>query len=158
MSTQSQSPTASFRPHKSVIRPGQTPRCKTCSRIVNQTEITSVKSFHNKTKSNYTCHSSSVIYLGICSSCDAVYVGGRSNKLRERMTGHRSAIDHQEDTPVKQLFSQTRHLHHPTVAISQSLPDDLLKKLTLERLWITRFRNNSDHLLNRNDGHDILQL
>ena len=78
------------------------------------------------------------------------------NTLRERLTGHPYAIDHRLDIPVAQHFLQLAH--SSSVSVIQSTLEDLLKRLTVECGWIARFRNNSDYLLNRNDGHEILLL
>ena len=132
-------------------------RCKTCSIIVDLTTIDINASPKHQVRGYYTCQSSSIIYLISCTLCNAVYVGETGCKLRERMTGHRSAINNKIDTPVAEHFQLAGH--HLRVSVIQSASEDVMKRRTVERMWINRLRQQTHvRLLNRDDGLDILLL
>ena len=82
-------------------------RCKTCAMVQNIQEI----QFANQPgrreviRGKFTCASTNVVYLLTCTACQAAYVGETGCTLRERMNGHRSAIENGEDTPVADHFN-----------------------------------------------------
>ena len=98
-----------------------------------------------------------MIYLISCTACDVVYVGETGCRLQDRMTGHRSAIKRKEDTPVADNFGQAGH--DLQVSVLESAPSDVLKRHTLEKVWIMRFRTYAAALtINRDDGLDLRLL
>ena len=89
----------------------------------------------------YTCQSSSsIIYLISYALCSAVYVGETGCKLRQRMTGHRSAsnLNNNTDSTVAEHFKQAGH--HMRVSVIQSAPEDIMKRRIIEHIWIKRLR------------------
>ena len=90
-------------------------------------------------------------------ACNAVYVGETGCHLHERMNGHRFAIKHKEDTPVAKHFNMAGHVWR--VSALQYGPVDTIKRRTIKKVWISRFRASRDFTpLNRDDGLDILLL
>ena len=135
--------------------PCQAARCLTCPMMYNEPTIC-IGDTRFDVRHHFNCNSSSVIYKLHCSNCSAVYIGETGQTLRARMNGHRHAIHHRQDTPVADHFGQaTGHL--PLVCIVQAAPQDVLQRRALEHIWISRFRPTG-HLLNRDDGLDILTL
>ena len=91
-----------------------------------------------------------------CSICDAVYVGERGCLLRERLTQHRYAVLHQQDTPAAEHFSKA---HTMQVSALELAPEDALQRRLLEKKWIKRFRTSPAHnVINRDGGVDALTL
>ena len=139
-------------------------RFKTCSIIVNRTSIDNDAARKYQVRGYYTCQSgSSIIYLISCALCNAVCVGETGCKLRQRMTGHRSAINLNNNTgsSVAEHFQQAGQ--HMRVSVIQSAPEDIMKRRTVEHIWIKRPRPHVQthvRLLNRGDGLglDILLL
>ena len=77
--------------------------------------------------------------------------------MHDRMTGHRSAIKGKEDTPVADDFGQAGH--GLQVSVLESAPSDVLKRHTLEKVWIMRFRTYAAALtINRDGGLDLRLL
>ena len=73
------------------------------------------------------------------------------------MTRHRSAINNKIDTPVAEHFQLA--VHHLRISVIQSASEDVMKRRTVERIWINRLRQQTHvRLLNRDDGLDILLL
>ena len=136
--------------------PCQLPRCKTCALVLNKTSIQVVDQQH-VIRQHFTCKSTSLIYLISCMACNAVYVGETGCHLHERMNGHRFAIKHNEDTPVAKHFNLEGHAWR--VSALQYAPVDTIKRRTIEKVWISRFRSSRGFTsLNRDDGLDILLL
>lgn len=55
----------------------------------------------------YTCHSTNIIYLITCRKCRKQYVGKSSNRLRDRIYGHRTS---KKDIYLCNHFNTTSHI------------------------------------------------
>ena len=145
------------RPGPPGTHPCGHPRCKTCQTVLARTAVDLSDTQHFGIKDSFTCKSSSVIYFISRTACNAAYVGETGCRLHERMNGHRHSIKNNEDTPVAIHFSTEGHTLR--VAVLQRTPQDVIKRRTLEKLWIARFKASPRfRTLNRDDGIDILLL
>ena len=130
-------------------------RCKTCTYTRNLQSVQYAASRDTFTvKRHFTCTSSSVVYLILCSICDAVYVGETGCLLRERFTQHRYTVCHQQDTPVPEHFSRG---HTMQLSVLELAPEDALQRRLLEKKCIKRFRTSPAHnVINKDDEVDAL--
>ena len=110
-------PTSLLKNTKGNTEPCRSKRCKTCRHISSSEGITSSQSgLDYPVATNANCHTSDLVYLIECGNSDCVakkvppqYVGETSQKLRERLNGHRSDVRHKEPTPVGKRFNLPHH-------------------------------------------------
>ena len=142
-------------PNQPGTHPCKAPRCKTCPLVKTSDSLPLPCP-----PGHYTCTSTNVIYAITCTACTAVYIGETGCTLRERMTGHRYTVAHNEDTPVADHFTQVDGTHHKMrVAVLAQAPDDTRLRRILERRWIEKMKNKPAlTVINRDDGVDILTL
>ena len=126
------------------------PKCKTCPFLA--TTITSIKGPSNKTftiKSHFTCNSTNIVYIIMCTLCNKLYVGETYRSLNDRFKEHLSSAKLQRDTPVANHFNSTGHnIHHMSVAAVQQNFTDLVHRKFLESSLIKRLGTISPHGIN----------
>ena len=94
-------------------------RCLTCPDLVQDTTFvpsstgrsyTGEYNFSNNEEEVLTCTTTNCIYLLTCKSCSYQYTGETVQQLRNRMSGHRSAVDNDSSCfRVKEHFSLACH-------------------------------------------------
>jgi hypothetical protein len=113
-------------------------RCKTCE-LINESNNIESTCFNKKFFLNDTldCLSSNIIYVITCSKCKIQYVGESSNPLRMRMSGHRSCVQLNKDTPVGIHFNSPNHnISHLSVTPIEKLKSDCVTdRRTREFYW-----------------------
>ena len=105
-------------------------------------------------RGKFTCASTNVVYPLTCTACQAAYVGETGCTLRERMNGHRSAINNDEDTPVADHFKEE---HSVRVSVLTSTPEEVIQRRLMERAWIRCLSGEGSPwtLINRDAGIDV---
>ena len=130
--------------------------CKTC-KLVDCTN--SFKSFRTSRKypiqQDIHCLSKNLVYLIYCNLCGVQYIGESQNTLRQRMTGHRSAIKTKKfQQPVARHFNMADHsienLRVIGIEQNNSWPSETRK--ARENYWELNLKTTTPFGLNiRND-------
>ena len=90
--------------------PCRSKRCFTCNCIQSDTAFLSTSNGQRFSLTHdMNCDSANIVYLITCSKCKLQYVGETSQQLRERMTGHRSCINLNKNTPIGIHFNSIGH-------------------------------------------------
>ena len=90
--------------------PCKSPKCHPCPNINTNLTITGPNGVPIKISGNFSCNSSNIIYAISCNVCPkAIYVGEKSNSIRQRMNGHRSDIKPNRNKPVAEYFNKPDH-------------------------------------------------
>ena len=129
--------------YRGTSRCGQ-PRCKTCALINSGTRFHSTTTGEEfQVKATTDCRISNVVYLIQCTRCSTQYVGETENALRVRvrLTGHRSDINHHR---LERPVHMSRHFN---------LSDHSLKDLSIMVLEKIH-RDNASHR-KRKESHWI---
>jgi hypothetical protein len=91
-------------------RPCRSKRCFTCNYIKSDSALYSTSNGQRFSLTHdMNCDSTNIIYLITCTKCKLQYVGETSQQLRERMTGHRSCINLNKNTPIGIHFNSIGH-------------------------------------------------
>lgn len=113
-------------------------KCKACVSIKESKHFHS--SYFNKNfalKNVVSCDTSNIIYLITCTKCKIQYVGETHNTLRERLTGHRSCISTNKDTPIGIHFNSLGHTtkHLEIIPIEKLETNSIENRRTKEFFW-----------------------
>jgi len=126
------------------LKPCQEPKCKVCTFINRNPQITSMTSNASTTnKEAFSCNSVSVVYCITCSLCHQQYVGQTGRKLKERMYEHLSYI-RKNSQETGQHFNERGHdLSHFTVQVIEQIKDQSVhRRLIRESYWIKKLKPN----------------
>ena len=129
------------------------PRCLTCSWINTASTVIShsTKLSYSVGPGNYNCKTPNVVYV-IKFSCGELYIGETSRALKDRITGHRNAIRHQDlSQPVAAHYATHNHCAEDlSVCVLQKCSSDS-QRFIAEKKWISQLV--TDHPLGLNLEH-----
>ncbi len=135
--------------------------CRYCPRFNQLGHITSpTTKVKSKCCTNYTCHSSNLIYCLRCTHCNLLYVGQTKRELKKRLVEHFSYITKPDLTqPLGKHFNLPGHPKLDAVEIYvlkfiRGHPDSTHSKAMRdehELRWIHRLRSVLPHGLNSMD-------
>ena len=118
----------------------QKPGCKTCPFLDTRTTILtgpSGKTF--EIRSAFTCVSSNLVYIIVCSLCKKMYCGETYRTLNERFKEHLQSVYQQKDNPVGNHFNSPGHnVHHMKVCAAHQNYTDWVHRKFLESSLISR--------------------
>ncbi len=112
--------------------------CATCRHVSTSKTVTSqqTKKKYNIT-GEYTCQTTSAIYVLTCNTCQVQYVGESGNTVNERFRSHIYDIRHQRDKPVSNHMNTHQNSTDFTIHIVAKAKGDQNTRRRLEEAWIT---------------------